>query len=68
MNIQELYTMRDALLKKSGRLAKASIESFDKHFELEYTHNSTAIEGNTLSLIEQTKAEVWREGWAVAVN
>ena len=52
MNMQEIYKMRDTLLKKSGNLAKASVESFDKHFELEYTHNSTAIEGNTLSLIE----------------
>lgn len=38
-----------------GRLPKEALESFDKSFEIEYTHNSTAIEGNTLSLI-QTKA------------
>ena len=44
--------MRDTLLQRRGKLPKASIESFDKHFDLEYTHNSTAIEGNTLSLIE----------------
>ena len=25
---------------------------FDKAFEIDYAHNSTAIEGNTLSLIE----------------
>ncbi len=31
------------------------ISKFDKAFEIEYTHNSTAIEGNTLTLI-QTKA------------
>lgn len=31
------------------------ISKFDRSFEIEYTHNSTAIEGNTLTLI-QTKA------------
>ena len=31
------------------------VSKFDKTFEIEYTHNSTAIEGNTLTLI-QTKA------------
>ena len=30
---------------------------FDKSFDVEYAHNSTAIEGNTLTLI-QTKAIV----------
>lgn len=30
---------------------------FDKRFDVEYAHNSTAIEGNTLTLI-QTKAIV----------
>ncbi|MGN0374074.1 MAG: Fic family protein [Butyrivibrio sp.] len=36
-------------------MPKEAFQSFDKSFEVEYTHNSTAIEGNTLSLI-QTKA------------
>ena len=36
-------------------LPKEALQSFDKSFEVEYTHNSTAIEGNTLTLI-QTKA------------
>ncbi|MDE6837011.1 MAG: Fic family protein, partial [Acutalibacter sp.] len=31
------------------------ISKFDKAFEIEYAHNSTAIEGNTLTLV-QTKA------------
>ena len=34
---------------------KEAVQSFDQSFEVEYTHNSTAIEGNTLTLI-QTKA------------
>lgn len=37
------------------QLPKEALVSFYKNFEVEYTHNSTAIEGNTLSLI-QTKA------------
>lgn len=44
-------------------MPKEALESFDKSFEIEYTHNSTAIEGNTLTLI-QTKA-VLEEGISV---
>ena len=29
-----------------------TISSYEKDFELTFTHNSTAIEGNTLTLIE----------------
>lgn len=29
-----------------------TIASYEKAFEVEYTHNSTAIEGNTLTLME----------------
>lgn len=36
-------------------LPKEALESFDRSFDIEYAHNSTAIEGNTLTLI-QTKA------------
>lgn len=31
---------------------KVTIASYEKAFEIEYTHNSTAIEGNTLTLME----------------
>lgn len=41
-------------LLKSG-ISKEAIESFDNSFAIEYAHHSTAIEGNTLTLI-QTKA------------
>lgn len=34
---------------------EVTIESYEKAFEIEFTHNSTAIEGNTLTLME-TKA------------
>lgn len=33
-------------------LPDASVKSYARAFELEYTHNSTAIEGNTLTLLE----------------
>jgi Fic family protein len=33
-------------------LHEVTIESYDDAFELEFTHNSTAIEGNTLTLME----------------
>ncbi len=49
------------LLQKKERLNQArsgfpeeALESFDRSFDIEYAHNSTAIEGNTLTLI-QTK-------------
>lgn len=34
-----------------------AVQSFERAFELEFTHNSTAIEGNTLTLLE-TKAVI----------
>ena len=34
------------------RLLENIFENFNKAFEIEYAHNSTAIEGNTLTLIE----------------
>lgn len=55
MNYDILCQKRERLEEKRKHLPKEALESFDKSFEIEYTHNSTAIEGNTLSLI-QTKA------------
>lgn len=52
MDYKQLAQMRDKLLAARGRLPKAALESFEKSFDIEYTHNSTAIEGNTLSLLE----------------
>ncbi len=44
-------------------LPEVSLNSYRQAFELEYTHNSTAIEGNTLTLLE-TKV-VLEEGLSV---
>jgi Fic family protein len=52
MNHKELCRLRDEFRRKEERLHPKTREGLDNHFALEYTHNSTAIEGNTLSLIE----------------
>jgi len=44
-------------------LPEATVKSYIQSFELEYTHNSTAIEGNTLTLLE-TKVVI-EEGLSV---
>ena len=52
MNYPELLRKRD--LYQTGRLSipKLTLQSYEQAFEIEYTHNSTAMEGNTLTLIE----------------
>lgn len=55
MDYERLCRKREQLKEMRMQLPKEVLESFDKSFEIEYAHNSTAIEGNTLSLI-QTKA------------
>lgn len=52
MDYIELCRLRDRLLSLKDKIPKAAFDSFEKSFDIEYTHNSTAIEGNTLSLIE----------------
>jgi Fic family protein len=48
----KLYDMRDAVIEKKKQLPPLILEKFEKAFTIEYTHNTTAIEGNTLSLAE----------------
>jgi Fic family protein len=50
-----LVQKKEKLAHMWDRLPKVALESFDRSFDVEYAHNSTAIEGNTLTLI-QTKA------------
>lgn len=47
-----LKEMRDLLAKNKDKISPLAFQSFEKNFEINYTHNSTAIEGNTLTLIE----------------
>ena len=55
MDYKFLCRKKEQLKQLYEQLPKEVLQRFDKSFEIEYTHNSTAIEGNTLSLI-QTKA------------
>lgn len=55
MDYVMLCQKKEQLADMRKHLPKEALQSFDKSFEVEYTHNSTAIEGNTLTLI-QTKA------------
>ncbi len=55
MDYAKLLRLKEQLREKQARLPKEALKSFDDSFNIEYAHNSTAIEGNTLTLI-QTKA------------
>ena len=55
MDYEKLLRMRDELKHMRSEVSPEALLSFDKSFDIEYAHNSTAIEGNTLTLI-QTKA------------
>lgn len=55
LNYEKLLQMRDELNHLRSELSQEALQSFDKSFDIEFAHNSTAIEGNTLTLI-QTKA------------
>lgn len=55
LNYEKLLQMKNELHNLRSELSQEALKSFDKSFDIEYAHNSTAIEGNTLTLI-QTKA------------
>lgn len=52
MNYSELLRKKE--LYQAGRafIPELTLASYEQAFEIEYTHNSTAIEGNTLTLME----------------
>lgn len=52
MDYQMLCQKRDKLNRIFGKIPRGALQSFEQSFEIEYAHNSTAIEGNTLSLIQ----------------
>lgn len=39
-------------MAEKNNIDEVTLTSYDKDFELTFTHNSTAIEGNTLTLME----------------
>lgn len=52
MKYDVLQAKLDFYLANRHVLPKAAIKNYEEAFAIEYTHNSTAIEGNTLSLME----------------
>ncbi|WP_367567713.1 Fic family protein [Lacrimispora sp.] len=63
MNYQELLQKKTLFDQSRDSLPEITVKSYARAFDLEYTHHSTAIEGNTLTLLE-TKA-VLEEGLSV---
>ncbi len=52
MNLDELLKKKILFEQEKGKIDSVSLSSYEKDFELTYTHNSTALEGNTLTLME----------------
>lgn len=52
MNYAILQEKKEYYMANRHLLSEAVIANYNSAFEIEYTHNSTAIEGNTLSLME----------------
>ena len=52
MNYDNILQKQKLYAEKLSQLPAVSLDSYRQAFDIEYTHDSTAIEGNTLSLIE----------------
>lgn len=52
VNYERLLEKRAKLIEIRKSNSENLFDNFDKAFEIDYAHNSTAIEGNTLTLIE----------------
>ena len=52
LNYEQLIQKRDKYQATRAQIPEYTLHTFEQAFEIEYTHNSTAIEGNTLTLIE----------------
>jgi Fic family protein len=52
MDYNALLSKKEFYQKHKNILPDFVVQNYEQAFEIEYTHNSTAIEGNTLSLIE----------------
>jgi Fic family protein len=63
VDFRELIELRNAAKEKAAQCSEELLQKFERAFDIDYTHESTAIEGNTLSLIE-TKA-VLEDGLSV---
>lgn len=52
MNYEQLIRKRNRYQAAKDKIPEYTLQTFEQAFEIEYTHNSTAIEGNTLTLME----------------
>lgn len=52
MNYEILKQKRDYLRKNIDVLPGAALDNYEESFSIEFAHHSTAIEGNTLSLVD----------------
>jgi len=52
MDYMNIFEMKETYAAKGKTIPKVIKEKFDRAFDIEYIHNSNAIEGNTLTLRE----------------
>lgn len=52
MNLSEVLKKQKRYESARGTFPEMTVTSYEKAFEIEFAHNSTAIEGNTLTLME----------------
>lgn len=52
MDFKKIYEKKLKYEQNKHKISPVTLSSYEKDFELTFTHNSTAIEGNTLTLIE----------------
>lgn len=52
MDFERISEKKEKYLRNKHNINSVTLSSYEKDFELRFTHNSTAIEGNTLTLME----------------
>lgn len=52
LDYQKILQKKERYAAGRSSIPELTLQSYEQAFEIEYTHNSTAIEGNTLTLIE----------------
>lgn len=52
MNFERIQEKKLKYEQNKYKISAVTLSSYEKDFELKFTHNSTAIEGNTLTLME----------------
>ena len=52
MNFERISEKKIKYDNNKSKISSVALSSYEKDFELRFTHNSTTIEGNTLTLME----------------